>query len=128
MSEKTTGCILILEDEEMVSEIAIQMLEHIGYDAVHAADGVEAVELYRQRFLAGTPFTAVIMDLSIPKGVGGAEAVKEVLKIDPQAKVIVSSGYTHDPVMTDYHSHGFSAAIAKPFSLADLSKVLNTLC
>lgn len=128
MSEKTTGCILVLEDEEMVSEIAIQMLEHIGYDAVPTVDGAEAIELYRQRFLAGTPFTAVIMDLSIPNGVGGAEAVKEVLKIDPHAKVIVSSGYTLDPVMTDYQSHGFSAAIAKPFSLADLSQTLNNLC
>ena len=116
-----------MEDEELVSTIAIQMLEFLGYDSALALNGESAIEMYRERFDNGTPFNAVIMDLSIPGGMGGDEAVKEVLKIDPDAKVIVSSGNSHDPAMVNFREHGFSAAISKPFNVADLTRVLQAI-
>ena len=125
--EIKAGNILVMEDEELVSTIAIQMLEFIGYSASLAINGDAAIELYRESFQGDTPFTAVIMDLSIPGGMGGEEAVKEVLKIDPDAKVIVSSGNSHDPAMVKYRDFGFSAAISKPFNIADLTQVLDGL-
>ena len=91
-NKKVNGSILLLEDEDMVREIASEMLSFIGYEVVCATEGAQAIELYGERYHAGAPFTAVIMDLSIPNGMGGEEAVAEVLRIDPDAKVIVSSG------------------------------------
>ena len=126
-SEEKAGKILIMEDEELVSTIAIQMLEFLGYDSALALDGETAIEMYRENFESGTPFSIVIMDLSIPGGMGGEAAVKEVLKIDPGAKVIVSSGNSHDPAMVNFKDFGFSAAISKPFNVADLTQVLQQL-
>ena len=116
-----------MEDEELVSTIAMQMLEFIGYDSVLAVDGGEALELYQQRYRNGSPFNGVIMDLNIPGGMGGAQTVKELLKIDSSAKVIVSSGYSDDPAMVNYDEFGFCAAISKPFNIQDLSNVLQVL-
>ena len=122
--KKVHGSILLLEDEEMVREIASEMLSFIGYEVVCAEEGGQAIELYSERYRAGAPFTAVIMDLSIPDGMGGEEAVAEVLRIDPDAKVIVSSGYSYDPAMVDYRDYGFSGAIGKPYSIPDLDRIL----
>ncbi len=116
-----------MEDEELVSSIAMQMLEFIGYDSVLAVDGGQAIELYKNRYLSGSPFAGVIMDLSIPNGMGGEQTVQELLKIDASAKVIVSSGYSDDPAMVKYDDFGFCAAIAKPFNLQSLSEVLQVL-
>ena len=84
-TENASDCILIMEDEELVSTIAMQMLEFIGYNSVLAVDGGEALELYQQRYESGSPFNGVIMDLNIPGGMGGEEAVQELLKIDSSA-------------------------------------------
>ena len=124
ISDASSRSILLLEDEELVSAIAVQMLEFLGFETVLAEEGRQAVEEYRQRYQAGEPFYAVIMDLSIPGGIGGKEAVKEVLEINPDAVVIVSSGYSTDPIMTSPKDYGFTSAISKPFNLADLKKVL----
>ena len=67
------------------------------------------------------------MDLTIPGGMGGKETVIEIFKIDPEAKVIVSSGYSNDPVMSDYKSYGFSGVVSKPFKMQELSSVLNKI-
>lgn len=128
VSQKNTGnSILLLEDEDMVGMIVCKMLEHIGYEVDIARDGERAVELYHERYQTGKPFSAVIMDLSIPNGMGGQEAVTEVLKIDPGAKVVVSSGYTLDPAMVEYQKFGFSAAIGKPYNIPALDQLLNEL-
>ncbi len=126
-SSKPGAAILLLEDEDMVGMIVSEMLDHIGYETVLVREGEQAVALYDERFQAGTPFSAVIMDLSIANGMGGEEAVIEVLKIDPAAKVIVSSGYSFDPAMLDYRNYGFRAALGKPFTIPDLSRVLKDL-
>jgi CheY-like chemotaxis protein len=124
---KPGASILLLEDEAMISEIASEMLSYIGYEVVCAREGSQAVELYNERYHSGSPFSAVIMDLSIPNGMGGEEAVTEVLRIDPQAKVIVSSGYTYDPAMVDFRNFGFSGAIGKPYTIPELDRILTDI-
>jgi two-component system cell cycle sensor histidine kinase/response regulator CckA len=119
--------ILVMDDEDMVGEIACQMLEYLGFDAMRVADGVEAVKEYKKHQDNGVPFTAVIMDLTIPGGMGGEEAVKEVLRLDHEAKVFVSSGYSNDPIMVNYQDYGFSGGIAKPFDLATIQKILSLI-
>jgi CheY-like chemotaxis protein len=103
------------------------MLTHIGYEVTLAVDGNETVDLYRQAFEAGTPFDLVIMDLTIPGGMGGKEAIYKLREIDPAVRAVVSSGYTKDPVMNNYRDFGFVAAIPKPYKINELSNALHTL-
>jgi two-component system cell cycle sensor histidine kinase/response regulator CckA len=119
--------ILVMDDEDMVGEIACQMLEYLGFDAMRVVDGVDAVKEYKKSQDDGMPFSAVIMDLSIPGGMGGEEAVREVLRLDHDAKVFVSSGYSTDPIMVNYQDYGFSGGIAKPFDLAAMQKILSLI-
>jgi DNA-binding NarL/FixJ family response regulator len=81
--------------------------------------------MYREAGESGRGFDVVIMDLTIPGGMGGREAVAELLEMDPAARVIVSSGYSNDPVMADYRGHGFCAAVIKPFQMNELVKALD---
>jgi two-component system, cell cycle sensor histidine kinase and response regulator CckA len=122
-----SGRVLVMDDEEPVREAAYAMLEELGYLAECAENGNAAIDLYRQRKEEGTPFTAVIMDLTIPGGMGGREAIASLLKIDPDVKAVVSSGYSTDPVMADYRKYGFSAVLGKPYRLQEMSKVLQEL-
>lgn len=119
--------ILIMDDEDMVGEIACQMLEFLGFAAFWVANGADAVREYRTQKEAGQPYAAVIMDLTIPGGMGGKETVAEILAIDPEAKVFVSSGYSSDPIMVDCQDYGFAGAIAKPFDLAAMQDILKNL-
>lgn len=124
---ETVKKILVMDDEEMVGEIACQMLDFLGLTGVHVLDGQKAIDEYVRHMQNGDPFLAVIMDLSIPDGMGGKEAVTEILTVDKEAKVLVSSGYSSDPVMLQYRDYGFSGAIAKPFNLQDLQEILQPL-
>jgi two-component system, cell cycle sensor histidine kinase and response regulator CckA len=119
--------ILVMDDEDMVGEIACQMLEYLGFGALWVADGVDAVKEYKKQQAEGEPFAAVIMDLTIPDGMGGKEAVTQILGIDRDAKVFVSSGYSSDPIMVNFQEYGFAGAIAKPFDLAAMQKILSLL-
>ncbi|GAB4338431.1 MAG: hypothetical protein Kow0089_10390 [Desulfobulbaceae bacterium] len=116
--------ILIMDDEEMVRDIARALLEHLGFEVHTAAEGREAVDLYVSMRESGTPFDAVIMDLTIPGGMGGKEAIRRLREIDPAVKGIVSSGYSNDPVMADYEAHGFSGMVHKPFEIDELLETL----
>jgi len=100
------------------------MLVRLGYTVDYAGEGGEAIAKYRQAQQAGRPFGAVIMDLTVPGGMGGKEAARKLLEIDPVARIIVSSGYSHDPVMSDFRSHGFQGVVTKPYRLHDLSQVV----
>ena len=121
------GTIMIMDDEEIVRKVAKEMLSLFGFEVVLAKDGREALELYKQHMQGGTPIDAVIMDLTIPGGMGGREAVTKLLAIDADAKVIVSSGYSNDPVMANYRDYGFSGVIDKPFRTQDLSETIGNV-
>jgi CheY-like chemotaxis protein len=119
------GKVLVMDDEEMVRDVLGGMLNMLGYEADFASDGSQAIEKFVQAQEANQAFDAVILDLTIPGGMGGKEAIKELLKIDPQVKAIVSSGYSDDPIMADFQKYGFAGVIAKPYKVAELGKVLN---
>lgn len=121
---KGTGTILLMDDEEMVLEAAGEMLMYFGYDVQFARDGHQAVELFRQAKEAGYPFAAVIMDLTVPGGMGGKKTIKRILEIDPGVKAIVSSGYSNDPVMADFRQYGFCGLVTKPYNMKQLSDTL----
>jgi PAS domain S-box-containing protein len=120
-----SGNILIMDDEEIVRNAAGRILEYLGYQAKYAADGAEALEMYRQTKGSVEQFDAIIMDLTVPGGIGGKEAIKQLLEIDPEAKAIVSSGYSNDPIMSQYQDYGFKAVATKPYSMEELFAVLN---
>ncbi|HTP66593.1 MAG TPA: PAS domain S-box protein [Geobacteraceae bacterium] len=121
------GRLLLMDDEEPVRETVKAILEELGYRVECASDGSEAVELYSRRRMEGTPFAAVILDLTVPGGVGGKEAIALLRSIDPEVKAVVSSGYSTDPVMANYREHGFSAVLCKPYHVGEMSRVLQEL-
>lgn len=125
VSEIETGAsLLVMDDEEMIRDMAVAMLEELGYRVTACGDGDAAVSLYKTAQEDGAPFSAVIMDLTIPGGMGGREAARAILDADPQARLIVSSGYSGDPVISDYRRYGFCAAVLKPYGVADIAAVL----
>jgi CheY-like chemotaxis protein len=116
--------VLVMDDEKTVRKIAQAMLESLGYEVECTVNGDEAVELYRVRLAEGKPFDVVIMDLTIPGGRGGKDAIQELLKIDPSARVVASSGYSIDSVLADFRDHGFCAVLGKPYRLQELGDVM----
>lgn len=119
-----SGNALIMDDEEIILTIASQILNTLGLSVVTARDGQEAID----KFMGSEHgFDIVLMDLTIPGKIGAKEAVKEILKIDPKAKVVVSSGYPNDPVMADHRSYGFWGSITKPYTLNDLIRIIKGL-
>jgi CheY-like chemotaxis protein len=114
-SQERAPKVLVMDDDEMVRFVAGETLKRYGFAVEFANDGAQAVELYRERHQAGVPFAAVILDLNIPGGMGGKEAMQRLLEIDPAAKGYVSSGRTDDPVMVSFRDFGFSGTIEKPY-------------
>ncbi|MDP2754978.1 MAG: response regulator, partial [Nitrospirota bacterium] len=119
------GKVLLMDDDRMLREMVEEMLEMLGYEVEFAENGAEAIEMYRKAKESEKPYDAVILDLTIPGGMGGKEAVKKLLELDPQLKAIVCSGYSDDPVMPNYREYGFKGMMAKPFDFKTLGKVLN---
>jgi len=118
------GKILVMDDDSLLLNMVGTMLETLGYQTEFALEGQQAVDKYAKARQSGAPFDAVIMDLIIPGGLGGREAMVKLLEIDPRAKVIVSSGYSNNSVMSDYENYGFSGVIAKPYRASELSKLI----
>ncbi len=127
LQDSGTARILIMDDEEMVRNIAEKILEHFGHEIVAVPDGDMAVEAYREAMDSGNRFDLVIMDLTIPGGMGGKEAVSEILTLDSEAQVIVASGYSNDPVMANFREYGFAGVVAKPFRMDALNKAVQDL-
>ncbi len=119
------GKVLVMDDDEFVRDVAGKMLTSLGYQVDFARDGEAAITLYKQARESRQPFEAVIMDLTISGGMGGCEAVKKLLEIDKDARAIVSSGYSDDPIMSDFRKYGFCAVIAKPYRIEELSSVVH---
>ncbi len=121
---RSTGRILIMDDEEMVREMISAMLQLHGYDTVQAADGEEALRVFDANARNGTPFSAVILDLTVRGGMGGKETIAEIRKRDPQIPAFVASGYADDAIVSRPREFGFTDSITKPFTRKFLLEIL----
>ncbi len=119
------GKVLLMDDEELIRKAAGLMLSDLGYEAEFASDGHEAIEAYKRAKAAKRPFDTVIIDLTIPGGMGGKETIKKLAELDPKVKAIVSSGYSNDPIMAEFLKYGFCDVVEKPYTLEELSHALH---
>ena len=119
------GRILVMDDEESIRLMLGEMLRYLGYDVQCVAEGKEALDRYQEAYHAQRPFSAVILDLTVPGGLGGKDIMRQLQEFDPQVKGIVASGYCNDPVISRYSAFGFHGVVAKPFRLTELSQVLH---
>jgi CheY-like chemotaxis protein len=120
-----TGRVLVVDDEEAIRALVDFTLSHLGYEVSQAATALDGVNTYRERLEAGERFDAVILDLTLPGGMGGKEALKKLIEIDPTVNAIVSSGYATDATMSRYQDFGFRGVIAKPYEAAELGKIVH---
>ena len=127
VSDGVLRSILVMDDDETILNVASQMLGYIGYNVTTCVNGEEAIELYKHSIESGTPYLAIILGLKVDVGMGGLEAARHIIAIDPNAKLIISSGYSDDQVMADHKSYGFHVSLPKPYGLSYLSKVLASL-
>ncbi len=118
------GNILIMDDEEMVRDVSGRILSRLGYKVQGAIDGVQAIEFYQKAQEKGAPFDVVILDITIPGGMGGQETMKKILEIDPNARGIISSGYSNDPVISEFKKYGFGMFMIKPYKMEELGKAV----
>jgi CheY-like chemotaxis protein len=109
-----------MDDDKIVKEVACEVLKNAGFEVDGAEDGKVTIKLYKEAMSSGTPYDLVIMDLTVPGAMGGKEAMAGLLKIDPDVKAIVSSGYSNDPVMADHRKFGFIGMLAKPYAIKEL--------
>lgn len=127
LGDQNCFSVLVMDDEEIITDMTSFILKDLGYLVQTCTRGEEAIELYRTAWEMGSPYSAAIMDLTIPGGMGGSEAAQHILAINPNARLIVSSGYSSDPVMAEYSKFGFCAVLKKPYSEEELSCVLKSV-
>ncbi|MFI5305352.1 MAG: response regulator [Nitrospiria bacterium] len=116
------GRVLVMDDEESVLNIAEETLTHLGYEVDLAKNGTETVKIYKRARESSHPFDVVITDLTVPGDIGGVETLRRIREIDPNVKVIVSSGYSNDPAMADFQSFGFTDCLKKPYRASEVSQ------
>lgn len=119
-----TYAVLVMDDEPMIREIAGELLEHLGHEVETVPSGEDALTAYTRRMNENKPFDLVILDVTVPGGMGGKETLLALQKVDPDVAAVVSSGYSHDPLLAEFSEHGFRARLEKPFRLADVKRVL----
>ena len=120
-----SGRVLIVDDEEAIRALVEFTLSHLGYEVSEAETAMDGVNLYREKLESGERFDLVILDLTLPGGMGGKEALKRLIEIDPTVNAIVSSGYAMDATMSRYQDFGFRGVIAKPYEAAELGRVVH---
>jgi len=125
--ENTAHSILVMDDERVILDLAKSLLSHLGFNVTTCTNGEEAIIHYKSAVESGTPFFAVIMDLTIYGGMGGLDAAKKILSIDPQAKLVVCSGNVDDSVVTNPQFYGFKVSLPKPYTINQLKQTLS-LC
>jgi PAS domain S-box-containing protein len=116
--------ILVMDDDDAIRDVLVDMLTQLGYQSQCARHGAEAVALYQQARDRGQPFAAVLLDLTVPGGMGGQETIAHLQAIDPQVRAIVSSGYAVDPLMAHHRAYGFREVLSKPYTVEGLEEVL----
>ncbi len=119
--------VLLMDDEQMILDIVSRMLTHLGYEVSTCTNGAQAIAAFAKAKSNGQPFDVCVMDLVIPNGVGGQDAVHTIRKIDEHAKVIASSGHLEHPAMVDYKKFGFVAVLEKPYKLEKLQQVIDAV-
>ena len=122
---KGHGRILVMDDQESILDMITRILNALGYEADTAMDGTQVIEMYKEAHVRNTPYDLVILDLTVPGGMGGLKTMEELLNVDPQVKAIVSSGYSNDPIMANYGVYGFCGVAPKPCTMKQLAEVLN---
>jgi CheY-like chemotaxis protein len=118
------GKVLLMDDEQIILDVTLEVLNYLEYEVMFARDGDAALGLYRQEKEAGMPFDLVILDLSVPEGLGGKETIALLKAYDPAVKAIVSTGHSNDPVVQDFMAYGFSGRLSKPYKISDLKELL----
>ena len=126
-SEGAKGRIVIMDDDDSVREVCSDIVSLLGYDVDCTSDGEELINFYKEALANNIRIDAVILDLTVPGGMGGKEAIQKLKEIDSNVVGIVSSGYSNDPIMSVYQDFGFSAVIAKPYQVEDMEEVLSFL-
>ena len=127
VAAKRRGLVLVMDDEEMVRKVAVKMVELCGFEAAQAADGAEAMVKLGEAREKGRPFDVVILDLTVKGGMGGEEAIRKIRQLDTTVKAVVSTGYSDNPVVSNYRSYGFNAYLNKPYTFAALRDSLTAL-
>lgn len=122
------GKVLLMDDDDMIRMVGEELLGSFGFEVVSASEGESAVELFRKEIDSGGSFKFVILDLTIKGGAGGLETFSEMQKIDPRVTGIVSSGYSHDPVMSNFKDYGFTAVLKKPYNFDELREIVTRIC
>jgi CheY-like chemotaxis protein len=116
-----------MDDEESIRRLASSMCKKLGLGITTVADGADAVAEYQRARTSGTPYNLVILDLTVPGGMGGQRALEMLRKIDPDVKAVVSSGYANEQVLANFQAHGFCAMVAKPYEVGELARVLSSV-
>jgi DNA-binding NtrC family response regulator len=121
------GKVLLMDDEQIILDVTSEILTFLKYDVMSAKDGLAAVDLYRKEKDAGAPFDIVILDLSVPGGLGGKETIELLRKVDPAVKAVISSGYSNDPVVEDFSHYGFCERLTKPYNINAMKNLLENV-
>ncbi len=119
--------ILLMDDDLSMRKSSNRLLKYLGCEISLAQDGREAIDLYKEALYTGRPFDAVIMDITIPEGMGGEEAIRELIKIDPDVKAIVSTDLSNGSIIANFQKYGFCAPLIKPYGLTELQEVLHEI-
>lgn len=121
------GKVLLMDDEQIILDVTQEVLKFLNYEVMFARDGLAALDLYKKEKSSGTPFDIVILDLSVPSGMGGKETIEQLRTFDPFVKAVISSGYTNDPVVENFSQYGFLGRLTKPYKITDLKNLLEQL-
>jgi len=119
--------ILFMDDQSYIRRMVAHMLTYLGYEVEFAKNGSEAIEMYKEAKESGQSFDAVILDLTVPGEMGGECAIEKLIEIDTDVKAIITSGYSNNPIMSEYEQYGFSGAVSKPYTVNELNDTLSKI-